>query len=111
MKAILALLVLATVGFVVVGCGSAKKAVSGSIRVTGTTTISNVETGSQVICTKLAPPGVAASVTVAVPPPGQSVNEGVTQATITATGSGPSASAAIHLMHMEDGSVTVACKR
>jgi hypothetical protein len=45
-----ALALLAFVGFVVAGCGSTAKAVSGAVTVTGTTTISNVKVGTLVRC-------------------------------------------------------------
>jgi hypothetical protein len=41
---------LAVVGLTVAGCGSSMKAVSGAVTVTGTTTISNVEVGTEIRC-------------------------------------------------------------
>jgi hypothetical protein len=48
-KALPALALLALVGFLG-GCGLSKKAVSGPITVTGTTTISNVKVGTLIRC-------------------------------------------------------------
>jgi hypothetical protein len=50
-KLIPALALFALVGFFLGGCGSGKKAVSGSLTVTGITTISKVRVGTLIRCT------------------------------------------------------------
>lgn len=118
MKLLLALALLAVLGFAVAGCGSAKKAVSGGpryihvvtlhkkagsgliITVTGTLTIPNVKAGTRIKCKGWPGRGVK------VPPPGSEANVGGGTATPSGTGS---SSRNMKLTHLENGSVTVSC--
>ena len=50
MRASPALALLAIVGLAVAGCGSSKRAASSTIKITGTTTISNVTVGTLLRC-------------------------------------------------------------
>jgi hypothetical protein len=119
MKPLLALALLAVLGFAAAGCGSAKKAVSGgpryihvvtlhkkagsgSITVMGTTTIPNVATGARIKCKGWPGRGVK------VPAPGGEADAGGGTATPSGTGS---SSRNMRLTHLENGSVTVACMR
>ena len=45
-----ALALLAVVGLTVTACGSSRRAVSGAVTVTGTTTIPNVKVGTEIRC-------------------------------------------------------------
>jgi hypothetical protein len=92
MKATLALLLLAAVGFAVAGCGSGASAGSGPITMAGTTTVS-LKTGTAIRCKG----GTGAS----VPPPGQAV---------TGFADGRSRSSMVQLVHRQDGSVVVSCR-
>jgi hypothetical protein len=85
---------LTALGLAVAGCGSGK-AVSGSITVAGTTTISNVDTGTLVTCED--GPGAA------VP----AVGEGVSGFADGPPGS--SSSGEIQLTRQQDGSVVATC--
>lgn len=79
-------------------CGSSgTKAGSGPITVTGTTTISNVETGTLVSCKGGLP-------SAKVPPAGHEVTANV-------DGTSPSSSGKLQLTHQEDGSIVAACGR
>ena len=91
-KAILALMVLAAVGVAVAGCGSGAKTDSGSITVTGSTTVS-LKTGTPIRCKG----GTGAS----VPPPGQAV---------VGFADGRSSSSKVRVAHRQDGSVVVSCR-
>ena len=120
MKAILALALLAVLGFTVAGCGSAKRAVSttyeltvtkvpvnasGSITVTGitTTTIPNVAAGTRIICKTRQ--GMGAN--VKVPRVGATVSEG--QLPLTQLGQEPPPEQQIAVTHLTGGSITVSC--
>jgi hypothetical protein len=96
MKTVLALAVLALLGFAAAGCGSGKKKTSaGSITVTGrTTTISSVATGTLITC-KGGTGGAAA------PPPGQEV---------AGFGDGPDESSMIRVARRKDRSAVVTCR-
>jgi hypothetical protein len=97
MKTIFALMVLATAGFVVAGCGSAKKAVPGSIQAfTGTTTVSNVKAGTVISCVG------GASVTVPAMPLAGGI--GASYGYVN----GPSSQ--LELTPLQNGAVRVSCK-
>ena len=96
MKRLLAVVLVALVGFAAAGCGSGTKTGSGAITVTGTTTISNVDTGTLVSCKG----GIPSS---KVPPAGEGVTANV-------DGTGPSSSGMLQLTHRQDGSVVVRCR-
>jgi hypothetical protein len=115
MKPILALALLAVLGFAVAGCGSSKKADSGQyqysvtlyekagsgpITVTGTTTIANVKTGTRIKCKGWPGRGVK------VPPPGSAANVGEGEVTPSGT---THSSRGMQLTHQENGSLTVSC--
>jgi hypothetical protein len=93
MKSLLVLLLLAVAGFALAGCGSGTKGRSGSVTITGTTTIANVKTGALIRCK--GGPGAE------VPPPGQGV---------TGSADGPSSSGEIQVDHRQDGSVVASCR-
>jgi hypothetical protein len=97
MKAILPLTMVAALGVAAAGCGSAAKTSSGPITITGTTTLSHVETGMPIRCTR----GVGAS----VPPPGQAV-AGIGDPVV-----GSSAGGQIQLKTRHDGTVVAVCRR
>src|SRR4051794_7441361 len=93
-----ALLLLALVGVAAAGCGSGgTKAGHDPITVTGTTTISNVATGTLVSCKRGVPGGP-----MKVPPTGHGVTANV-------DGTGPSSSGKLQLTHRQDGSVVAVC--
>ena len=117
MKAILALVLLAVLGFAAAGCGATKKIVvtvqtnslaakiaddTRTITVDGsvTTTIPNVLTGTRIKCKGWPGRGVK------VPPPGSGADVGEGRATVN--GTAPT-SHDMQLTHQEDGSITVFC--
>jgi hypothetical protein len=91
------LLFLALVSFAIAGCGSGTKANSGPITVTGTTTVSNLETGALVTCKS----GLAGA---KVPPPGEGVTANV-------DGTTPSTTGTLQVTHRQDGSVVATCRK
>jgi len=117
-KAILALVLLAVLGFAAAGCGATKKVVvsvqtnslaakiayqyARTITVDGsvTTTIPNVLTGTRIKCKGWPGRGVK------VPPPGSGADVGEGRATVN--GTAPT-SHDMQLTHQEDGSITVFC--
>ena len=114
MKRIVALALFAVLGLAVAGCGSGKKArigqytvtlfkKSGAITVTGTTTISNVTTGTLVRC-KGGP-----AVKVPRRGYGAAASSAETAVTIDSTTTGPTSTGEIRLTHHQNGSVTVSC--
>jgi hypothetical protein len=116
-KAILALALLALLGFLAAGCGATKKIVvkvetsspsttiadvgPGTITVVGsaTTTIPNVTTGTRIKCKGWPGRGVK------VPPPGTQANVGGGKA----TPNGTLKSHVVQLTHLANGSLTVSC--
>lgn len=111
MKPLLALALLAVLGFAVAGCGGTETITSGgppvsvftrapTIRVSGSATIPNVPTGTRIICKGWPARGVK------VPPLGGAANAGAGTATPGGTGS---SSRNLKLTHLENGSVTVSC--
>jgi hypothetical protein len=112
-KAIVALALLAVIGFTVTGCGSSKKAGpatfagvglppgANSITVTGNTEISNVKTGTRIKCKGWPGRGVK------VPLPGAVANIGGG----TVKPNGTKTSRNMHLTRLENGSVRVICTR
>jgi hypothetical protein len=93
MKGVPALVLLAALGFAVAGCGMGHPA--GSITVTGTTTLSNVQTGTPVTCKGGSP-------RVEVPPGQASDNTSEVLGGETTR---------LRLTRHLDGSVTVSCTR
>jgi hypothetical protein len=89
----LALVFLVIGGLALAGCASGTKARSGSITITGTTTIADVKTGALIRCK--GGPGAE------VPSPGQGV---------TGSADGPSSSGEVQVNHLQDGSVVAACR-
>ena len=92
-KKILLLMLLAALGVITAGCGGSGTKAAGPITVTGTTTISNVKTGTLVKC-KAGPGSV-------VPPPGHEVTQ-------TPEGSAVS-TGGLQLNHRQDGSLVAKC--
>jgi hypothetical protein len=108
MKRILALVLLAVLGFAVAACGSTKKAyvnmggLGGSAFVVrGTTTISDVTTRDLVRCQG----GPSAN----VPTPGGAVAAGTDRLSPTGAPSSTSSRGEIQLTRLRNGSVTVTC--
>ena len=108
MKLILALVLLAVLGFAVAACGSTKKAYVNmgglggpAYVVRGTTTISNVATGDVVRCKG----GLSAE----VPTPGGAVAVGRDRLSPTGTPASSSSMGEIQLTRLRNGSVTVTC--
>jgi hypothetical protein len=118
-KAILALALLAMLGFTVAGCGSGKKANAGQYTVTlhnsvpsgpirvrsaGTTAISNAKTGTRITCTG----GMSAK----VPRIGYTIEagQGVGMFSGRSSSKRPQHQVEIELTHLLNGSVTVTCK-
>jgi hypothetical protein len=114
-KAILALALLAVLGFTVAGCGATKKIeakgsltavaipnahASHTITVVGTTTIPNVKSGTRIKCKGWLGHGVK------VPPIGGEANVG---GGIAAPNGVPPTSHQMRLNHSENGSLTVVC--
>ena len=112
MKVILALALLAVLGFTVAGCGATKKRTvvhndgqalrSSPITVTGTTTVPNVATGTLIHCRG----GPSAK----VPRRGGAVAAGEDKLSEVGAPAPTSSSGEIQLEHQMNGSVTVRCK-
>jgi len=93
-KVLAGTLLVVALAFALAGCGSGKKAGSGPITVTGTTTIANVKTGVLITCK--GGPGAK------LPPPGRGVS---------ASADGPSTSTALLVVHRQGGSVYASCTK
>jgi hypothetical protein len=106
MKGIPALALLAAVGLVAAGCASARKIVSGSVSITGTTTLSQVKTGTRITC-KGSGPGGGPTATVTKTP------EHVIGASeeIVKSGNVPSSKRNLQLTRLRNGKVRVICTR
>ncbi|HZD86676.1 MAG TPA: hypothetical protein VE088_01560 [Gaiellaceae bacterium] len=100
MKAIPAPALLAALGLVVAGCGSGSKVVSGSITVTGTTTVSNVKAGTVITCKGAR---LSATVTDALAEVAGSSYR------ITRTGKVPVPRGNLRLTRSQNGVVTISC--
>jgi hypothetical protein len=108
MKPILALVLLAGLGFALAACGSTKKAYVNmgglggpAYVVRGTTTISKVATGDLVRC--------KAGPSADVPTPGGAVAVGRDRLSPTGTPASSSSAGEIQLARLRNGSVTVTC--
>jgi hypothetical protein len=115
MKAIPAVLLCAAL-LVVAGCGSGSKRsgsrvvtlASGSLMVAGTTTISNVKTGTVIACKGPGPMG-SDGPTATVPTEGQEIMESSSES--SASGKAASSRRNLRLTCQQNGKVTVSCTR
>lgn len=103
MKAIPPVAPLAALSPLVAGCGSGGKAVSGSITVAGTTTISKVKAGTVLSCKSS---GLRATVTDALAGATGSAYEITDE-----SGKGPSLLGSFRLTRSQNGVVTISCTR
>lgn len=116
MRAVIALVLLAAVGFALAGCGAAKKRIVvgtvnhavgantgfGAVTVTGTATLPNVKTGTVIACRGGRP-------SAKVPGRGDSVSVG--SGVVTVGGKVPSSTRNLQMTHLRTGWVTVSCTR